>query len=299
MRFGLKKPAFVVFVSLFLSVFVLAAAALAGHGQTRPMKQGILLVAFGTSEKSAQVSFANIEKKVRAAYPKVPVRWAFTSHIIRKKLAKQGQILDSVPTALSKMMDAGITHVGVQSLHSIPGEEYEELKGSVRAFKDMPNGFSRILLGRPLMSLDQDIQKAVAVTLKVIPKAREKSEAVVLMGHGTHHAGNVYYPALQYYLAKKDPNIFVGTVEGSPGLDDVVAQLKAGKIKKAYLMPLMSVAGDHAKNDMAGDEPDSWKSMLEAKGISTVVVLKGTAEYDVFADLWVDHLRGVMGHFRE
>ena len=298
MRFGLKKPAFVVFAGLFLSIFVFAALALAGHGQTRPMKRGILLVAFGTSEKSAQVSFTNIEKKVRAAYPGVPVRWAFTSHIIREKLAAQGQVLDSVPVALSKMMDEGITHVGVQSLHSIPGEEYGELKGSVQVFKHMPDGFSRILLGRPLMSLDKDIQKAVAATLKVIPKAREKNEAVVLMGHGTHHPGNVYYPALQYYFAKQDPNVFVGTVEGSPGLDDVVAELKAKKITRAYLMPLMSVAGDHAKNDMAGDEPDSWKSVLEGKGVSTVVVLKGTAEYDVFADLWVDHLRGVMGHFK-
>jgi sirohydrochlorin cobaltochelatase len=94
-----------------------------------------------------------------------------------------------------------------------------------------------------------------------------------------------------------DPNIFIGTVEGYPEVGLIEALLKKKKIKKAYLMPFMSVAGDHAKNDMAGDEKDSWKSVLTNAGITCVPVLKGTAEFNAFADIWVDHLNGPLSHF--
>ena len=95
----------------------------------------------------------------------------------------------------------------------------------------------------------------------------------------------------------KDPNIFVGTVEGYPDVDLIKELLLKKKIKKAYLMPFMSVAGDHAKNDMAGDEDDSWKTIITNAGIQCVPILKGVAEYDVFVDMWVDHLKGPLSHF--
>ncbi len=267
-----------------------------GHGHKAPEKVGILLVAFGSSEESAQVSFDNIDKKVKTAHPDIPVRWAYTSHIIREKLAKQGKHLDSPEVALARMQDEKFTHVAVQSLHTIGGEEYHDLQRTIGAFK-MMGGFQKIFLGYPLMATQEDMVRTVDAILKTIPKDRKKNEAVVLMGHGTHHPANAFYPALMFQLQLKDPNIFVGTVEGYPDIDLIKDLLLKKKIKKAYLIPFMSVAGDHAKNDMAGDEGDSWKSILTKAGIACVPVLKGTAEFDDFVDIWADHLSVALAHF--
>jgi sirohydrochlorin cobaltochelatase len=262
------------------------------------MKKGILLVAFGTSEASAKVSFQNIEAKVKKAFPGVDVVWAYTSHIIRHKLAKQGEMILSPAQALAKMMDEGYTHVAVQSLHTIPGEEYHELTMTVNGFKDMPGGFDRLILGYPMLGAQDTVAKAVDAVIATLPKARKANEAVVLMGHGTHHPGNIYYSAMNWQLQQKDPNIIMGTVEGYPDIEDVIAWLKAKKLGKVWLMPFMSVAGDHAKNDMAGAEEDSWKSQLIKVGFSCQTILKGTAEYDEFADIWLGQLSKAMAHFQ-
>jgi len=283
-------------LAIVLIVGLCALALAGGHGRKAPKKIGILLVAFGSSEPSAQVSFENIDKKARAAYPGTPIRWAYTSHIIRKKLAKQGKHLDSPEVALAKMQDEGFTHVAVQSLHTIGGSEYHDLRRTVGAFRVM-GGFQRVILGYPMLATQEDMQRTVDAILKNIPQDRKKNEAVVLMGHGTHHPSNAFYAALMFQLQLKDPNIFVGTVEGYPEVDLIKELLLKKKIKKAYLMPLMSVAGDHAKNDMAGDEDDSWKSILTKAGIQCVPILRGTGEYDDFVDIWVDHLGGPLGHF--
>jgi len=283
-----------VMVSFFL---VLNCFAAGGHGAKNPKKTGILLVAFGSSEASAQVSFENIDKKVKAAYPDIPVRWAYTSHIIRTKLAKQGKHLDSPEVALAKMQDEKFTHVALQSLHTIGGSEYHDLRRTVGAFK-MMGAFEQIILGYPLMATQKDMQQTVDAILKTVPKERKKNEAVVLMGHGTHHPSNAFYAALMFQLQLRDPNIFVGTVEGYPEVDLIKELLAKKNIKRAYLMPFMSVAGDHAKNDMAGDEDDSWKSVFTKAGIECVPILKGTAEYDSFVAIWVQHLGGPLSHFK-
>jgi sirohydrochlorin cobaltochelatase len=281
-----------------LVFFMMAGAVYAsgGHGAKGPKKIGILLVAFGSSEASAQVSFENIDRKVKATYPGIPVHWAYTSHIIREKLAKQGKQLDSPEVALAKMMDEKFTHVAVQSLHTIGGEEYHDLRRTVGAFKHM-GGFQKVILGYPLMATQEDMQRTVDAVLATIPRERKKGDAVVLMGHGTHHPSNAFYAALMFQLQLKDPNIFVGTVEGYPEVNLIKELLLKKKIKTAYLMPFMSVAGDHAKNDMAGDEADSWKSILTQADINCIPILKGTAEFDEFVDIWVDHLGGPLGHF--
>ena len=282
----------------FVVLFFSGSLGFAGpHGDRKDMKVGILLVAFGSSEESAQVSFENIDTKVKQAYPDVEVKWAYTSHIIRKKLAAQGKELDSPEVALAKMIDEGFTHVAVQSLHTIGGAEYHDLSKVVGSFKTM-GGFERILLGNPMMATQEDMARTVKAILAVIPEERQKDEAVVLMGHGTHHPSNAFYAALNYQLQFKDPNIFIGTVEGYPELDTVIGLLRKNNVKKAYLMPFMSVAGDHAKNDMAGDEEDSWKSVLTKEGFEVVPILKGTAEFDEFVQIWVDHIGGPLSHFK-
>jgi len=292
----MKKQFQIYFLVIFSAIFLCTFAWAGSHGHQAPKKIGILLVAFGSSEASAQVSFENLDKKTKAAFPGIPVRRAYTSHIIRKKLAKQGKYLDSPEMALAKMMDEGFTHVAVQSLHTIGGQEYHDLRRTVGAFK-MMGGFQRIILGHPLLATQEDMQRAVDAILKTIPGDRRKSDAVVLMGHGTHHPSNAFYAALMFQLQLKDPNIFIGTVEGYPEVDDIKDMLLKKKIKKTYLMPLMSVAGDHAKNDMAGDGNDSWKSILTKAGIECVPILKGTAEYDSFIDIWVSHISGPLSHF--
>ena len=119
----------------------------------------------------------------------------------------------------------------------------------------------------------------------------------MFMGHGTHHPANAFYAALAYRVQLKDPNVFIGGVEGFPEIDPIKDQIAAKKLTKAFLLPFMSVAGDHARNDLAGDEEDSWKSILTKAGVTCVPVLKGTAEYDEFAAIWVDHLGVVLKHF--
>jgi sirohydrochlorin cobaltochelatase len=148
-----------------------------------------------------------------------------------------------------------------------------------------------------LLAVDEDIERVADALLSIVPKERKKDEAVVFMGHGTHHPANAYYAALMYKVQLKDSNEFIGAVEGFPKIDHIRDQLLSRKFKKAYLIPFMSVAGDHAINDLAGDEEDSWKSILTKEGIQCVPVLKGTAEYDVFVDIWVDHLGGPLSHF--
>lgn len=292
----MKKNYLFSFTVFLIAICLCPAAWAADHGAKAPKKVGILLVAFGSSQPSARVSFENIDKKVKTAYPEIPVRWAYTSHIIRKKLAKQGIFLDSPEVALAKMRDEGFSHVAVQSLHTIGGAEYHDLRRTVGAFK-MLGGFQRIILGYPLLATQEDMQRAVQAVIESIPKDRQPAEAVVLMGHGTHHPANAFYAALMFQLQLNDPNIFVGTVEGYPQVDLIKELLLKRKIKKAYLMPLMSVAGDHAKNDMAGPEEDSWQSILTKAGITCVPILKGTAEYDSFVAIWVSHLQGPLSHF--
>jgi sirohydrochlorin cobaltochelatase len=284
---------------LFLIVLLFPVICLANsHGPQGVVKKGILLVAFGSSLPQAQVSFENIDKRVKLQFPDIPVHWAYTSIIIRKKLAKQGKHLDSVSIALSKMMDQGFTHVAVQSLHTIRGSEFNDLVHIANAFQGMPGGIQKIMVGSPLLSSPTDMDNVVDAILKNIPANRKKADAVVLMGHGTHHPANAFYAALMFNLQRKDPNVFVGTVEGSPLIDEIIGMLREKKIKKVTLMPFMSVAGDHARNDMAGDEQDSWKSILEKAGFKCDIVMKGTAEYDNMIDIWMGHLKGVMKHYQ-
>lgn len=286
----------IIISALLLNLIGLTALAVAGgHHHDRKAKKGILLVAFGSSYSEAQISFDNIEKAVKNAFPTTPVKWAYTSKIIRHKLAKQGQHLDSVAVALSKMMDEGFTHVAVQSLHTIMGEEYHDLVGTAHAFARMPEKMN-IYVGDPLLSSQKDMEAVVNAIIKNIPQKRKPNDAVVLMGHGSPHPANAFYASLMYHLQLNDPNLFVGTVEGRPDIDDIKKILKDRKVKKVWLMPFMSVAGDHARNDMAGDEADSWKSILTKSKIQCEIILKGTAEYENMVNIWVSHLRNAMEH---
>jgi sirohydrochlorin cobaltochelatase len=279
-------------------ILVLTLPAFANHsGKAKPEKKGILLVAFGSSIPEAQVAFEHIEKKTREAFPEIPIRWAFTSHMIRKKMADEGKNLDSVAQALANMTEEGFTHVAVQSLHTIAGEEFHELKQTVRAFAHIPEGFQKISTGLPLLGDQKDMERVVSAIISTIPEQRKPKDAVVLMGHGTSHGSNAVYAALMWQLQLQDPNLFLGVVEGFPEINDILPILKERNIQKVWLMPFMSVAGDHARNDMAGPEKDSWKSVLNHAGINCEVILRGTGEYDEFVEIWIDHIRNTLNQF--
>ncbi len=287
----LKKIVIAVFLSGLLLAGSVAMAGGHGHDHKKPEKKGILLVAFGSSLPEAQAAFDHIDKTVRSAFPELPVRWAYTSRIIRDKLEKQGKQLNSPAQALAEMADAGFTDVAVQSLHTIAGAEYHDLVRVAKRFEQMPEGIDHVRIGMPMIGGPADMKKAAHAVLSTIPEKRAADEAVVLMGHGTHHPANAVYAALMWQLQLADENVFVGTVEGFPKADVIIDQVRENGVEKAWLMPFMSVAGDHAQNDMAGSGKDSWRSVFENAGIECETVMKGTAEYDAFVDIWVNHLK--------
>ena len=302
MRRKQRTQHFVALVVALLAAFCLQStvAKASEHGKKKADKIAILLVTFGTSVEKAQSSFTNIEKRVKAAFPGTEVRWAYTSNIIRKKLAKEeGKQIDSPEMALARLMDEGYTKVAVQSLHMIPGAEFHEINANARLFAQMAGGIDQVKVSLPLLISDETMEQALrAVITKMVPKERKPGEAVVLMGHGTHHPTDAMYSALMYKAQQMDANLYVGTVEGHPTFEEIRDMLVAKKIKKAYLIPFMTVAGDHAMNDMAGDEPDSWKSQLTKAGIESIPVMHGLGEVDVIVDMWIAQLNLVMAHMK-
>lgn len=285
-----------ILISLTL-VLLLATAGLvtaADDGGAGDAKRGILLVTFGTTFPEARNAYQNIETETRRAFPETPIYWAYTSHIIRKKMAKDGKTVLSPAQALEKMEKEGYTHVAVQSLHLIAGFEYHDLVKTIRRFEHNSGGLRHITIGRPLLAGPESMTAAKNAIMEIIPEDRKPDQAVVLMGHGTHHPANAGYPALMWRLQRFDKNIYIGTVEGFPGPDIILDRLEKNQAKTAWLLPFMSVAGDHARNDLAGSEKDSWKSIFTDAGIECRPVLKGIGEYDAFAGIWISHLEDAL-----
>ena len=284
---------------LFVSVFAVLAALMAPSqalSSSKPddSRRAILLVAFGTSVPEAQTAFDRIDAHVKGAFPGVEIRWAFTSKHIRKRLAGQGKILDSPEVALARMMEEGFTHVAVLSLHIIPGQEFHDLKTNVDLFARMSGGFERVLVAQPLLSSHEDMVRTAESLIQRIPADRNPEDAIVFMGHGSrHHPADAAYAAMSYVFERMTPNVYMATVEGYPTIEQIIPELLEKGVKKVYLMPFMVVAGDHARNDMAGTEPDSWKSILSQQGLTCETVLTGLGEYPEVVQIWVDHLREI------
>ena len=258
--------------------------------QSGLQKRAILLVAFGTTHNDALKAYDMVEARVRQAFPDVPLRWAYTSRMVRHKLAQKGQEVPSPAQALASMLDEGIERVAVQSLHVIPGSEYRDLCAVVRGFRLMP-AMKEIVLGRPLLGSQADMER-VRKALEAI--ASKESASHLFIGHGTHHPSNAFYTALAYRLEQGGSRAFLGTVEGYPDRGTVFKGLRASDRRKVVLHPFMVVAGDHAKNDIAGPGSGSWKSELESRGYACEAVLKGLGEYESLASIWVDHLRSAL-----
>lgn len=232
---------------------------------------------------------------VRERFPGVHTRWAFTSGIVRDKLAESGKKTDSVSKALEKMRFERYTHVAVQSLHVITGKEFDGLSADVTAFSPPDGGFESIALGGPLLSGPDDVGRLTEAILANLPAQRRPGEPVVLMGHGTWHAGDSLYDLLYDSLRARSQDVHLATMDGRLTIGDVRDELAARGVRKAWLMPLLAVPGRHVHKDMCGKGPDSWVNILGAAGIETACETTGTADYPEFAAIWLDNLATAMG----
>lgn len=252
--------------------------------------KAILVVSFGTSHKDTRkASIEATEEAIAKAYPEYDVKRAFTSDfIIRKIKEKEDIIVKSPLEAMEALKNDGYKEVVVQPLHIIPGSEYNDLYDVVRSFND--GSFDKLAIGRPLLYKIEDYSKAAKALETQLPETSD-NKANILMGHGTHHPANANYACLDSVIRTEGiKNTYVGTVEGYPVLDDVIKKLKTNKIDEVTLMPFMVVAGDHAKNDMAGDEEDSWKSILEKEGFKVNTYLHGIGENKAFQQMYIDSI---------
>lgn len=256
------------------------------------MKKAILVVSFGTSyPETRKKTIEACENKIRKTFDEYDVFRAFTSNMIIKKLANRDKIyIDNPVESLQKLYEKGYKEVIVQTLHIINGEEFDKLKNQVRSFECK---FEKLSLGKPLLTTIDDYKKTTNALKLQVPTLKE-NEAVVLMGHGTFHEAHSSYTCLNYMLEEANINAYVGTVEGYPELENVITRLRKNNISKAILMPFMLVAGDHAINDMASDEEDSWKSILEKEGFDVEVYLKGLGENSKIQDIFVSHINDLI-----
>ena len=246
-------------------------------------RDAILVMSFGTTFKETREKTIDaVAEEVRRMHPAVKVMLAFTSHIVIERVEKNEGIRYPTPEeALQKLKEEGCTRVALVSLDIIPGIEYAYKR---EVFDECKPWFQRMTLGTPLVYWQgqeekrDDVAEVMTAVAKELP-ARAEDEAVLLMAHGTPHPANAYYAVMQARLENLgEERVYIYTVEGRPNLDDVVPKLKEAGIRKVTLAPLMLVAGDHATNDMAGDEPDSHKSLLEREGFRVQTILKGIGE---------------------
>ena len=276
----------------------------------------LLVVSFGTSfNDSRTADIGGIEKALQTAYPDWSVRRAFTAQIIINHVqARDDEKIDNMDQALQRAVDNGVKNLIVQPTHLMHGAEYDELTEAVESYKDK---FESVTIAEPLLGEVGDSDDAVnddkkavaeAITAEAVKTAGYDSlevaeadgTAFVFMGHGTSHTAKISYSQMQSQMNDLGyDNVFIGTVEGKPedtACEAVIEKIKEAGYKKVVLRPLMVVAGDHANNDMAGDDEDSWKSQFEASGAFDKIdtQIAGLGEIAAIQDLYVAHTKAAM-----
>ena len=276
----------------------------------------LLVVSFGTSfNDSRTADIGGIEKALQTAYPDWSVRRAFTAQIIINHVqARDDEKIDNMDQALQRAVDNGVKNLVVQPTHLMHGAEYDELTEAVESYKDK---FESVTIAEPLLGEVGDSDDAVnddkkavaeAITAEAVKTAGYDSlevaeadgTAFVFMGHGTSHTAKISYSQMQSQMNDLGyDNVFIGTVEGKPedtACEAVIEKIKEAGYKKVVLRPLMVVAGDHANNDMAGDDEDSWKSQFEASGAFDKIdtQIAGLGEISAIQDLYVAHTKAAM-----
>ena len=277
----------------------------------------ILVVSFGTSFNDSRVAdIKGIEDALQEAYPDWAVRRAFTAQIIINHVqARDGEYIDNMQQALDRAVANGVKNLVVQPTHLMHGAEYDEMMDAINEYADQ---FESVQVAEPLLGevgsdatvINEDKQAvAEAVTAAAVAEAgydsldaaKEDGTAFVFLGHGTSHTAKVSYSQMQTQMTELGyDNVFIGTVEGEPeetACDAVIEAVSAAGYTKVILRPLMVVAGDHANNDMAGDDEDSWKSMFTASGSfeSVEAQISGLGSIPAVQELYVAHTAAVIG----
>ena len=254
----------------------------------------LLVVSFGTSyNDNRRLTIGAIENALEEAFPDFSVRRAFTSQIIIDHVfQRDGEVIDNVTQALDRAVENGVKTLVVQPTHLMSGYEYNDLADELAEYAD---AFESIAMGVPLLDTDDDFATVADALAKATEAYNDGETAICLMGHGTEAESNEVYAKMQTVMDKAGhENIFIGTVESTPSVEDVLAMVQAGNYKKVVLRPMMIVAGDHANNDMAGDEPDSWKSIFEAAGYEVTCVVEGLGSLGEIQSLMVQHAQAAI-----
>lgn len=250
-------------------------------------KAALLMVHFGTTYDDTRTKTIDaINAKAKETFPQLEVREAYTSRIVIRKLKERGTVKLNPLDALLILRGEGYTHIVIQSSHILEGVEMESLRNDVATVVPF---FKEIRVGNPLLYSTEDMEKVAAIF-----EARKPEKGnFVLVGHGTYTPATATYAMMDYIFKTNDAkNIHVGTVEGYPTFDTVLKQLKATKAKQVTLAPMMFVAGDHAKNDIAGE----WKEALEKEGLKVDVSMQGMGEIAEIQNIFIDHIRFILTH---
>lgn len=254
----------------------------------------LMVVSFGTSyNDNRRLTIGAIEGAMEDAFPDWSVRRGFTSQIIIDHvLRRDGVSIDNVGQALDRAVNNGVKTLVIQPTHLMNGFEYNDLVDEVAGYAD---AFDAIAVGEPLLTSDEDFSAVAEAIVAATEEYDDGQTAIVFMGHGTEAASNGVYAKMQQVLTDAgNANYFIGTVEAEPSLEDMLAAVKAGGYTRVVLEPLMIVAGDHANNDMAGDEEGSWKTAFESAGYEVVCLVRGLGEMAPIQELFVQHAQAAV-----
>ncbi len=270
-----------------------------------PENPAILLAAYGSPEPRALATYEAIRQRYQQAFPGSEVRLAFTSDLMRRRLEElDGVSIPGPIAALAGLHEAGVRDAVVQSSQIVPGEEFHRLASLVRELS-VPGrnpAFHSLALGLPLLCSLDDCR---AVSARLAPlfgrgaasdevpqtPADARKTATVLVGHGTGHPADSLYAQMAQVLSKGHHDVFLGTLEGSPGIDDLIPELRRSGAEGVRLMPFLLVTGGHATRDMAGDGRESWKSIFEREGFEVVVDLKALGENEEIVAIFIEHTK--------
>ncbi|HWP50373.1 MAG TPA: sirohydrochlorin cobaltochelatase [Clostridia bacterium] len=253
-------------------------------------KKAILVVSFGTSyNESRAATIGAVEAAITDAFKDFEVRRAFTSQIIIDKIkSRDNEQIDNVEEAMNRLVADGVKTLVVQPTHVMNGFEYDQMVEAVTPFTDK---FDTLSIGKPLLTSDADYAELANILVAETATYNVDKTAVVFMGHGTEHPANATYSKLDGILKAMSniKNYHIGTVEATPSLEDVMTEVAKTDATRVVLLPMMIVAGDHANNDMAGDEEDSWKTKFKGEGYEVECVIKGLGEYTGIQKMFVEH----------
>jgi sirohydrochlorin cobaltochelatase len=272
-----------------------------------PDETAIVLTAYGSIVPRALSTFRQIEDQYRLEFPGCEIRLTFSSDLMRRRLAeKEGILVPGPLKALAEVRDCGRRTVIMQSLQIVPGNDFHQLASLLRGLRqaDERLSFQNLKLGLPLLSGIEDCRMVSKAVLSMIeegerldPESKSgplPEQSIVLAGHGSGHPADGLYLTLSQVLGQSRRCVLAGTLEGYPGIDEVLRELAVFRRERVTIVPLFLVPGGHVMTDLAGDEPNSWKSRMRSLCQQVEVIRQGLGERDEICSIFLDHTRAAM-----